>query len=138
MPVYEYQCENGHKFDNFFTIVGHLRQLACHCGAMATQIISAPILIKAAPFVCYDSPIDGRPITTWAARREDLARNNCQPYDPEMRKDAERFNEDCMKEVESDIQQTVEQEFSKMSHAKRSQLGHELFDLNMSAEITRR
>lgn len=30
----------------------------------------------------YASPIDGRMITSRSERREDLARNNCVPYEP--------------------------------------------------------
>jgi len=30
----------------------------------------------------YKSPIDGRMITTASERRDDLARNNCVPYEP--------------------------------------------------------
>lgn len=32
----------------------------------------------------YQSPIDGRWITTRSERRDDLARNNCVPYEPSM------------------------------------------------------
>lgn len=30
----------------------------------------------------YKSPIDGRVISSRSARREDMARNNCVPYEP--------------------------------------------------------
>lgn len=32
----------------------------------------------------YRSPIDGQPITSRSARREDLKRNNCVEYEPSM------------------------------------------------------
>lgn len=32
----------------------------------------------------YTSPIDGRPITSRSARREDLKRNNCVEWEPSM------------------------------------------------------
>jgi hypothetical protein len=32
----------------------------------------------------YQSPIDGRPITTRHARREDMKRNDCVEYEPSM------------------------------------------------------
>ena len=41
-----------------------------------------PQLIK--PMPDYQSPIDGRPITSRTARKEDLKRNGCVPYEPSL------------------------------------------------------
>jgi len=138
MPIYRYQCTNGHTFENFLTIAGHVSELACECGAVATQIISAPLLVKASADVCYDSPIDGRPITSWQARREDLARNHCRPYDPEMKKDAERFREDSRAEIDKAIDATVEEAIEKMPSSKRSQLASELVEQGLTMETVRK
>jgi hypothetical protein len=42
--------------------------------------------------ISYASPIDGKPITTWAARDYDLKSSGCVPYDEgrEMVQDAKR------------------------------------------------
>jgi hypothetical protein len=39
----------------------------------------------------YQSPIDGRPITSRSHRREDLKRNNCVPYEPSMKPKHQKF-----------------------------------------------
>lgn len=39
----------------------------------------------------YRSPIDGRPITSRSARREDLKRNNCVEYEPSMKPKHPKF-----------------------------------------------
>jgi len=39
----------------------------------------------------YSSPIDGRPITSRSARREDLKRNNCVEYEPSMKPQHPKF-----------------------------------------------
>ena len=74
----------------------------------------------------YDSPIDGRAITSWAQRREDLARNNCQEYDPEMKKDAERFRAQKQAQLEASLDTTVEKTILSMDGKKREKLGNEL------------
>jgi len=44
--------------------------------------IAMPTIIPDIPE--YRSPIDGRPITSRSARREDLKRNNCVEYEPSL------------------------------------------------------
>lgn len=39
----------------------------------------------------YRSPIDGRPITSRSARRDDLARNNCVEYEPSLKPKHPKF-----------------------------------------------
>lgn len=138
MPIYEYRCSNGHTFVNFLTISSHVSELTCECGQIATQIISAPLMIKCAEFLCYDSPIDGRPITTWDARREDLARSNCRPYDPEMKKDAERFHANSKAEIDKMVDGTVEEAIEKMPSSKRSRLANELIEQGITTDIVRK
>lgn len=54
--------------------------------------------------ICYDSPIDGRPITNKQARIEDLRRNDCVEYDPGVRQDAARRR----KQEEADLDKSVD------------------------------
>lgn len=102
-----------------------------------SQIITAPLLVKAAAAVCYDSPIDGRPITSMQARREDLKRNNCTPYDPMARQDYDRRVKDSEAELDKAIEATVEEEIHKMPSAKRRKLYSELTEQGMTAEPVR-
>lgn len=44
--------------------------------------ICAPMVMK--PMPEYPSPIDGRPITSRQARKDDLARNGCVEYEPSL------------------------------------------------------
>lgn len=76
--------------------------------------------------ICYDSPIDGRPITSLQARREDLARSECIPYDPEMKKDTLRRQEESQKKLEAEIDTHVEREFASMDSRKKELLTAEL------------
>ena len=46
--------------------------------------LAMPMIISDIPE--YPSPIDGRPITSRSARRDDLRRNNCVEYDDSLRK----------------------------------------------------
>ena len=76
--------------------------------------------------ICYDSPIDGRPITNKFARQEDLARSGCREYDPGMRQDADRNVRSSEERLESLFEKTIDEEISKMPARKKEKLQAEL------------
>lgn len=107
------------------------------CDLAAVRIFTAPVMVVAKPDLCYDSPIDGTPITSWAARQEDMKRNNCIEYDPEMKKDAARAQQDRQAAFDKSIDQTVAQTVAKMPAKKRAQLKKELVNQGADCRIVR-
>lgn len=127
MPFYDYQCQAGHRFEVFLPIVDHVDHWPCHeCSRHATQVITAPMLVKASGDVCYDSPIDGRAITSQDAHREDLKRNDCIAYDPEMKRDSVRRQQESERALEQDLSASVEEFVEKLPTARRGQLMSEM------------
>lgn len=126
MPIYEFVCRRRHHFDRYLPVADYQTPQTCDCGAMGRRIISVPMLLIKGKDICYDSPIDGRPITSAAARREDLARNNCREYDPEMKKDYDRRIRRENEALESAVEKTVDMEIAKMPSRKRERLAAEL------------
>ena len=100
-------------------------------------MITAPILVKVAADVSYDSPIDGRPITSHDAWKEDLKRNDCVAYDPEMKTDAKRRIAEADAKLDALVDAHVEASIEQMPTAKRAQLYSELVDRSASAEVVR-
>jgi hypothetical protein len=135
MPTYLWRCLNDHRFDRYSTVDGRNDPQICECGASARRIITAA-QIFVQPDVHYDSPIDGRPITSMQARREDLARSGCQPYDPMMKQDTDRRIERETLELENKIEETVEAQIHDMPSRKREKLAAEL-EGGVTAEPTR-
>lgn len=126
MPIYAYQCQNGHTFDRYLTVAKYDTPQTCSCGAAGQRVISVPMLIIRSPDICYDSPIDGRPITSMAARQEDLARSNCVPYDPDIKQDYQRRIEREEARVEANVDDTVERTIAAMPARKREKLAAEM------------
>jgi hypothetical protein len=124
-PVYEYVCENGHDFERYLFFSEYKFPQVCECGAPSRKKISRPNIFVQQD-VCYDSPVDGRPITSMKARQEDLARNNCRPYDPEMKTDYHSRIRDSEMKLESAVEKTIEAEIEKMPARKREKLEQEL------------
>jgi len=128
----------GCHSERWLTLSQHAQVQTCdRHGYVLEQIISAPILVKAAQDVCYDSPIDGSPVTSWAARTEDLKRNGCRPYEPGMRQDHERQIQESEESLDKAIEQTVERSIEKMPTEKRGKLYNELTRAGVDAVVQR-
>ena len=75
MPLHDFRCERGHVTEEL--VAQGVDEITCSCYLPATKVfLTAPMGFVQAD-VCYDSPIDGRPITNRQARIEDMKRNNC-------------------------------------------------------------
>ena len=126
MPTYLYICPTGTQFERYLPVARYRESQACPCcGEIAAKVITAPT-VYVQPDICYDSPIDGRPITSKQARVEDLARSNCVPYDPEIKKDYQRRIEREEKELDRAVDATVDKEIALMPARKREKLEAEL------------
>jgi len=125
MATYVYECPNGHTFERILRIADYAKPQKCQCGRRGRKIITAPTVF-ASKDICYDSPIDGRPITSMKARLDDLARNNCTEYDPEIKKDYARRVEREQVQLERSVEATVEETIQKMPVRKRERLEAEL------------
>jgi putative FmdB family regulatory protein len=56
MPTYEYRCENGHRFEEFQSIVAAPIEICPQCGAKAERLISAGsgVIFKGSGFYATD------------------------------------------------------------------------------------
>ena len=104
---------------------------------MALQVIGAPVMVKARQDVCYDSPIDGRPVTSMAARREDLKRSGCIEYDPEMKKDQARWKRERSEAFDHSIGETAKTLVAKLPAKKRAALKQEIVNQGATMEVRR-
>ena len=138
MPIYIYRCPEGHVSEDFMPMSRHCPIIICQqCGMSACQVITAPLLVKVAQDVSYDSPIDGAPITSWAAREEDLKRSHCRPYDPEMKTDYTNRLKQEDAALDRSIEAHAEAVTEKMTTAQRGKLYSELTEQGTTAEIVR-
>lgn len=125
MPLYDWECEAGHVSEIY---VEHgVETVKClDCGKAASKVFLRAPMAFVQPDIHYDSPIDGRPITSMSARLDDLARSGCIEYDPEMKTDQRRRIEREDAALEAAVGETVEAEMAKMPSAKRERLQAEM------------
>ena len=123
--LYEYECVHGHRFERVLPVSKYDAPQTCECGAASRKILGVSMVVVQKD-ICYDSPIDGRPITSARARREDLRKNNCVEYDPEMRKDYDKRVERDQEKLDKAMERTVEATIEKMPIRKRERLANAL------------
>lgn len=122
----------------FFRVKDYEEAVDCEkCDLAAVRIFTAPAMVKVASDCRYDSPIDGRHITTHAARLEDMKRNGCVEYDPEMKKDVARKQRERSEAFERGVDETVAQEIHKMPRKKKEKLIQEVVHGGAIAEAVR-
>jgi hypothetical protein len=136
MPIHDHRCSGGHVFERYVSCDDlHLLQ-RCECGEPAQRVYLRFPMSFVQKDIHYQSPIDGRPITTKQARLNDLAANDCVEYDPSLKAYGERRRQQEQAALERSIDETVEREIQTMPTRKREKLTAEL-DGGMDVEVTR-
>lgn len=131
MPVHDFRCTLCGKVEERVVPSNDLQKPQWHqCSSVAAALMEKIFLRAPMGFVqrdiCYDSPVDGRPITSKAARIDDLRRNDCIEYDPEMRKDAERNRREAEARLDRAVDETVDAAWAVWDTRKREKLAAEL------------
>lgn len=124
MPLYEYECLNGHKFNRVLPVKHWKTPQTCECGSEAKKLISAPMI--APSFEDYVSPIDGSPITSKRKRKEEMARHNCVDYEPSMVDESTRRMKEGERKLEKEIDRTVDAAIEQMTPRQRELLDSEM------------
>lgn len=80
MPLYVAQCPScHHETDYVQPVKDHRKAPVCDCGVQMQQILTPVRGFADLPE--YQSPVTGKMIRGRRARRDDLERNNCRPFE---------------------------------------------------------
>lgn len=135
MPTYSYKCPYCLQVQDHVRTIAERDDLPmCHNRKMERILVAPMVFVQGD--ICYDSPVDGRPITSKQARIEDLKRHGCMEYDPGIKQDYERRRVDAERDLDRKVDHFVEAEFERMPTHKRERLAAEL-EGGMTPEIVR-
>ena len=138
MPLYSFRCDQGCHEERYLPLAEYdAAQVCASHRAMMWRAISAPMMLKIQPNVCYDSPIDGRPITSMEAHREDLKRNNCVAYDPEVKTDTKRRQRESEASLAREMSDTVEAFVEQLPTKRRGRLMSEMTEQGQDIVLAR-
>lgn len=126
MPLHDFRCPENHVFEVFVGQGQDTVDCPWHMGKVAEKVFLTPPMGFVQRDICYDSPVDGRPITNKHAREDDLKRNGCIPYEPGMRQDAERVRREADAELDKSVEASVDEFFATAPTRKLEKLDQEL------------
>lgn len=136
MPLHDFRCPNGHTMEAM--VPAGVDWITCQrCLEKAEKIFLKFPGMYVSMDICYDSPIDGRPITNKQARIEDLARNHCRPYDPTEKDAAIRNRKAADEKLEKQLDSAVDETLAGWSPRKKELLEQEV-RAGATAEIVRK
>jgi hypothetical protein len=124
MPLYEARCTVCKKNHDYYQTVANCQDTPICCGVKTEKVIFNPPM-GYVHNIHYTSPIDGRPITTTQARRDDLARNNCRPWEgmEQEKKEAERRAQYEEQKQDAKLEKTINETLAHMPSQKKAVLG---------------
>jgi hypothetical protein len=127
MPVYEYECAHCGRTDDKINSVETRHSAAPTCHGWMQLVISPVrgiVRFPAAGGREYTSPVTGKPITTEKARRDDLARSGCRPYEGFATefKEAQKVRAAEDKKADAKLHESVARAYHQLSPEKRHQL----------------
>ena len=126
MPLYDYECACGERFQRYLPISDYDEQQFGMCGKPAAKIfISAP-LFKIQKDIRYRSPIDGREITTWKQRNEDLVSSGSIQLDDDVKKHINDVRKRQDEKEEREVDEYVERYIETLDSKSVERLGSEL------------
>jgi len=123
MPIYEARCPVCSKQQEYYQTVVNCQDTPVCCGIKTEKVIlSSPM--GYVHNIAYTSPIDGRPITTTKARKEDMARNNCRPWEGMEQEKKEAARRAMYEEQKQDkaLEKTIEQAIKQLPDEKKAAL----------------
>lgn len=124
MPIYEYKCSCGKRFDRWLRLVDYAKPQRCECGEVAVKQLSSPAV--RGDYAGYSCPVTGKWIEGRRAHEENLARQGCRVLEPgeveQSRRNAAAADDALAERFAETAVSIVEQ----MPSAKREQLGREI------------
>ena len=119
MPFYSCFCAKCGKHEEIYRHISERDNTPMHCGAKMLRRVEAPAV--QVDIGGYTSPVDGRWIEGKAARREDLKRNNCRPWEgmANEKREAQKRAAEAEKTYEKGVEAAVYNVYNNMSAEKQ-------------------
>lgn len=125
MPVYEYQCTCGSRFDRFLRLAQFQEPQNCpSCGNVAEKRLSAPAV--RGDYAPYRCPVSGKMIEGRKAHNENLARHGCRVLETGEREVAARARRQAETQLEESVAETAAHIVANLDSSKREALETEV------------
>lgn len=124
MPMYDYRCALGHRFERMLPLASYREPQECACGAPSRRLI-LPTLISVEN-VEYDCPITGKMITSKHAHEENLKLHDCRVHEPGETQGLKDRQARADADLDRKLDETVERQWESYSSDQKERLTNEL------------
>ena len=135
MPLYDFKCQEGHKFERHVKLADFELQQKCACGAVSQRLISAPLFsVDKTDYTC---PITDKWIGSKRAHEDNLRQHNSRVLEPG---ENELNLQSCKRaeaEFDKTIEDSVEKTLSSWDSSKMESLSNELINSNADLTLSR-
>ena len=135
MPLYDFACDNGHKFERMVALRDFEVVQICYCGADSSRLISKPMFTV--DHTGYDCPITGKWIGSKHQHRENLAIHGCRVLETGEKDRNEADRKEADEKLDKILDKAVEQQFDAMPSDKKESLHNELINGKLDLAVTR-
>lgn len=136
MPLYDYRCEQEHRFERVVKLADLAETQHCACGSEAIRLISSPrFSVDQTDYTC---PITGKWVGSVHEHRNNLARHNCRVLETGEKASDDKVRAGKEAQFEKSLDETVERQFDSYSSDKKEQLCNELVNQRLDINLERK
>ena len=131
MPLYDFECEQGHRFERAVPLKDFEEVQYCSCQSPARRLISAPrFSVEAVDYTC---PVTGKWIGSKRAHENNLAEHGCRVLETGEKEASMTARAVADAQFDKAIEDTVERTIEGWDSSKKEALHNEL--VNGSADL---
>ena len=124
MPLYDFKCSNGHKFEKMVPLAYFDSPVLCTCGVEAKRQLSTPrFSVDSTDYTC---PVTGDYISSKYQHEDNLRRHNCRVLETGEKELTIQNRKAADDALDKSIEDTVEKTIEAMPSEKRERLYNEL------------
>lgn len=135
MPLYDFNCDNGHRFERMVPLKEFEVTQICSCGADSSRAISSPMF--RVDQTGYNCPITDEWIGSRHQHEENLKVHGCRVLETGEKDLNEARRKAADDELDKKLDDGVEQIFEAMPSDKKEQLHNELINGKLDLAVTR-
>jgi putative FmdB family regulatory protein len=135
MPLYDFLCSKGHKYERQVRLDDFDTVQMCDCGADSQRQISAPMFtVDQTGYTC---PITEKWIGSKREHENNLAAHGCRVLEPGEKEESTKSRQLADEAFDKSIDQTVEREIESWDSSKKESLHNELVNGKVDLEVSR-
>lgn len=135
MPLYDLQCDQGHRFERMIPLEKFEEPILCDCTAPAQRLISAPMF--SVDQTGYTCPVSGEWIGSKHQHQNNLAKHGCRVLETGEKEAAAAYRAKEDAALDKAIEGTVERQIESFSSEKKETLHNELINGKLDLAVDR-